>query len=203
MTLSPSCCTPGIRWGALRCESSHHKGTTGCKAPIRRGAAALRERFSGRCLFLISQGPVFCKRWAIQLVLTQCASFEKRPPVSVGLYYLFSCHVHPRLYEEMLKILIFPVKIALGWHFREVFLSCAPMRRQSEKLSMGAQNELTCRKCQQSEKSTVFCQETERIQKKHGCTQSENWCHSPTPGNAHGQGGPLRGSSGKDGPKDF
>ena len=47
---------------------------------------------------------------------------------------------------------------------------------------MGAHNDLKRRKCQQSEKSTVFWQENRKIQEMRGCTQAENPCHSPTPG---------------------
>ena len=35
----------------------------------------------------------------------------------------------------MLEIPVFPVKVSLGWHFRDIFLLCAPIRKQSEKLS--------------------------------------------------------------------
>ena len=83
----------------------------------------------------------------------------------------------------MPKILFFSVEISLSWYSREVFLLSAPMRRLSEKLVMGAHGELNCQKCQQSGKSTEFWQKNEEIQKRHGCTQEENQCHSPTPGN--------------------
>ena len=73
--------------------------------------------------------------------------------------------MHPRLYEEMLKILIFPVKIALGWHFREVFLSCAPMRRQSEKLSWVHLENKTFENANQMKNRLVFYRKTSKSKK--------------------------------------
>ena len=73
--------------------------------------------------------------------------------------------MHPWLYEEMPEYMIFSVEVLLGWHYRVVFLLCAPMRRQSEKLSWVHLVNKTFENANRMKNQLLFCRITSKSKK--------------------------------------
>ena len=65
----------------------------------------------------------------------------------------------------MPEMLLFSAEIAPGWHFREVFLLCAPMRRQSEKLSWVHTKNKTVENANRAKKRAEFIMKTIDLEK--------------------------------------
>jgi hypothetical protein len=78
---------------------------------------------------------------------------------------MLSHRVHPWVFEKKQEFLIFPVEMPLGWHFREVFLQCAPMRRQFEKLSCVHLENKTFENANQMKNRLVFYRKTSKSKK--------------------------------------
>ena len=105
------------------------------------------------------------QRWAIWLVNARSAPLALRQSGSVGLYGMISRSVHPWVFGKKPEFLIFQVEMPLGWHFRAIFLLCAPMRRQSEKLSWVHLVNKTFENANRMKKRLVFYRKTSKSKK--------------------------------------
>ena len=78
---------------------------------------------------------------------------------------MLSHRVHPWVFEKKQKFLIFPVEMLLGWHFRAILSLCAPMRRQSEKLSWVHLMNKTFENANRMKNQLLFCRITSKSKK--------------------------------------
>ena len=82
----------------------------------------------------------------------------------------------------MPEILNFPVEISLDWHFREVFLICAPMRRRLEKLSWVHTVNKTIENANRAEGPLNFGRKTREFRRGMGALQPKISVTAQRPG---------------------